>query len=269
MANRVIKDSIWSSKTLASLSEKADDSFPRWLLQADDWGCFNSDSPVIKGSVYPYRDTMTVKKINALKQEYYNAGLIFFWVDGEREWGYFVSFESHHNYCNRTNANDDGKNQKHRRKTPEPPIEAVTQYLQGDRSYFGHLGTVSDKILNPIPNPISISNPNPNPNPNGLVVLGGFDIFWNAYPKKKSKAQAVDVWRKLKPNEQLQASILSGLERAKTSVEWTKENGRYIPKPHNWLKDGCWEDDYQQPGMQLNLDRYRDIMISRGANEPG
>ncbi len=170
MANRVIKDSIWTSPTLAALSDFADGQFPRWLLLPDDWGCFNSDSRVIKGMVYPLRDSVTVKKIDALKQEYHDAGILFLWTEGGREWCYFVSFDNHHNYCNKTNADEDGKRQKHRRKTPEPPAEALAAYLKaffvpGDA--LGKNGAAGNKKLNPNPNP----NPNPNSNPKVSVGL--------------------------------------------------------------------------------------------------
>jgi uncharacterized phage protein (TIGR02220 family) len=97
------------------------------------------------------------------KKEYNEAGLLFLWTQGAREWGYFVSFDQHHNYCNKTNADDDGKRQKHRRKTPEPPSEALSAYLKAffeSRNTLGQDGTCGNKKLNP--------NPNPNPNPNNM-----------------------------------------------------------------------------------------------------
>lgn|GEM_PF-2402717 len=69
-----------------------------------------------------------------------------------------------------------------------------------------------------------------------------FDSFWTAYPRKKSKTAAEKALAKLKPNEQLLADIMSGLEKAKTSVEWLDKT--YIPYPASWLNDGGWMDDY-------------------------
>ena len=70
-----------------------------------------------------------------------------------------------------------------------------------------------------------------------------FDEFWAQYPKKRSKGQAERAWVKIKPDEQLFKAILDGLERAKTSVEWQKDGGQYIPYPSTWLNAKGWEDE--------------------------
>ena len=75
-----------------------------------------------------------------------------------------------------------------------------------------------------------------------------FDEFWELYPKKRSKGQAEKTWVKLKPDEQLFAAIVSGLERAKTSAEWQRNGGQYIPHPSTWLNAKGWEDEYDLGG---------------------
>lgn len=285
MTNRVIKDSIWTSPTLAALSDFSQDQFPRWLLLADDWGCFEARSRVIKGLAYPLRDSVTPEIIEYVKNELYQAGLLFIWKVGDREWGYFVSWDSHNQFCNKTNVDEQGKNQKHRRKTPEPPENELIQYLQGNRKELdnlGHLGTVVNKILNPNPNPVPNQNPITPPTPpsggegveksfcssfsadeqtvEAEKVTGraktqrrslrkqaepeGFESFWQAYPKKISKGQARRTWQRLNPTEQLQGKILATLERAKTSDQWAKENGRFIPHASTWLNAEGWDDEH-------------------------
>lgn len=71
-----------------------------------------------------------------------------------------------------------------------------------------------------------------------------FDFFWAAYPKKKSKDAAEKAFAKRKPDEQLCADIMSGLERAKTSVDWCKNGGEFIPHAASWLNAGGWKDEY-------------------------
>lgn len=75
-----------------------------------------------------------------------------------------------------------------------------------------------------------------------------FDEFWAEYPKKRSKGQAEKTWVKIKPDEQLFEAIMTGLKRAKTSVDWQKNNGQYIPYPATWLNAKGWEDEYPQQG---------------------
>ena len=72
-----------------------------------------------------------------------------------------------------------------------------------------------------------------------------FDEFWAEYPKKRSKGQAEKTWVKLKPDEQLFEAIMTGLKRAKTSADWAKNGGQYIPYPSTWLNAKGWEDDYR------------------------
>ena len=77
----------------------------------------------------------------------------------------------------------------------------------------------------------------------------GFKKFWALYPRKKSKGNAENSWAKLKPTEQLQDRIFDGLERAKTSADWLKEGGQFIPYPASWLNAKGWEDEYRPPTL--------------------
>lgn len=78
--------------------------------------------------------------------------------------------------------------------------------------------------------------------------LKGFPRFWVSYPKKRSKGQAEKAWSKLKPDELLQDRILHALELAKTSVDWKKNGGEFIPYPATWLNAKGWEDEFKSPG---------------------
>lgn len=73
----------------------------------------------------------------------------------------------------------------------------------------------------------------------------GFDLFWEQYPKKKSKGQAERAWKAIKPDQQLQDRILHALEQAKTSDQWQKERGEFIPYPATWLNAKGWEDEHK------------------------
>lgn len=95
-----------------------------------------------------------------------------------------------------------------------------------------------------------------------------FDQFWQLYPRKKNKGQAERVWAKLRPNDELFASIMAGLERAKASYDWQKEGGKYIPYPATWLNAKGWEDEYT-PVEEVNRANgtYRQSFIKPGATK--
>jgi len=85
-------------------------------------------------------------------------------------------------------------------------------------------------------------------NPKGQIMsktqLERFNQFWYEYPKKKAKLAAMRVWAKLKPDDELFEAIMLGLRRARASIEWKREGGRFIPHPATFLNQGRWEDEY-------------------------
>lgn len=89
----------------------------------------------------------------------------------------------------------------------------------------------------------TVIEPSITTNAPGASWQEGFDRFWTAYPKRKSKGQAEKAFRKINPSEQLLATILAALEQAKTSIDWTKDAGQFIPYPASWLNAKGWEDE--------------------------
>jgi len=71
-----------------------------------------------------------------------------------------------------------------------------------------------------------------------------FQQFWTAYPRKKSKGQAEKTWNKIKPDAELLEQILTGIESARLSHEWMKDDGEFIPYPSTWLNAKGWEDEH-------------------------
>ena len=70
-----------------------------------------------------------------------------------------------------------------------------------------------------------------------------FASFWSAYPKKKNKGQAEKAFQKLNPDPDLLTLILSGIERAKRTEGWRKQDGQFIPYPATWLNAQGWLDE--------------------------
>lgn len=73
-----------------------------------------------------------------------------------------------------------------------------------------------------------------------------FEQFWQCYPKKRSKGDALKAWRKLNPSSELASRILAATTIAKTSPDWVKDRGQYIPYPASWLNAQGWEDEIAQ-----------------------
>lgn len=72
-----------------------------------------------------------------------------------------------------------------------------------------------------------------------------FDVFWSAYPKKKSKDDALKAWQKKKDKPPI-AEILAKLELQKKSDQWQKEAGQFIPYPATYINAGGWHDEIEK-----------------------
>lgn len=80
---------------------------------------------------------------------------------------------------------------------------------------------------------------------NGCRV--NFDIFYEHFPKKRSKGQAEKAWAKLQPDDVLLGTMLSKIDQAKRTPQWTKNGGEFIPNPASWLNAKGWEDEFAEP----------------------
>jgi len=73
-----------------------------------------------------------------------------------------------------------------------------------------------------------------------------FEAWWAIYPRKRSKGDAEKAWRALHPDSELVERIMRATTRARTSRDWMKDAGEFIPYPASWLRAKGWLDDYVQ-----------------------
>jgi Helix-turn-helix domain len=87
-------------------------------------------------------------------------------------------------------------------------------------------------------------------------LQNGFDDFWVAYPKKKSKDDALKAYLKINPDEQLQQKIIDAVILATTQdQDWLKDNGQYVPFPATYLNGKRWEDEITQKSPKTATNR--------------
>lgn len=77
----------------------------------------------------------------------------------------------------------------------------------------------------------------------GVSYSPDFEIVWAVYPKKVGKGEAWKSWCKLKPSRALQDIIFKAIGEARKSLEWTKDNGQYVPNFSTWLNQKRWDDE--------------------------
>lgn len=79
-----------------------------------------------------------------------------------------------------------------------------------------------------------------NKNKNKCYSAADFEQFWSAYPRKVGKQKAQEAFEKINvPIE----TLLHALEEQKSTPQWTKDGGQFIPHPATWLNQARWEDE--------------------------
>lgn len=75
----------------------------------------------------------------------------------------------------------------------------------------------------------------------------GFERFWELYPRKEGKKAARKAWDRLKVGPVLMGQIMQSLHKQKTSDQWTRDGGQFIPHPATWLNGERWKDETVVP----------------------
>lgn len=78
-------------------------------------------------------------------------------------------------------------------------------------------------------------------------TIDHFELFWKAYPKKVAKKVAYQSYSKISQSKEQLQIILKAIEEQKQSIDWTKDDGQFIPHPATWLNQGRWTDELQKP----------------------
>ncbi len=232
MRARNIKPGFFKNDDLAECSAMARLLFIGLWCMADRDGRMELRPKRIKAEIFPYDNC----KIEALLEELRKYGFIVAYKFEGQNYLEIPTFTTHQN-CHIKEA----------ASTIPAPCESDTCTVV--------VGPLTESLLlnpeSPLLNPES-----PLLNPESPLLKppyaqsgakrsknGNFELFWKAYPKKKSKGQAEKAFDKINPDEQLLASMIAMIERAKKSEDWLKAGGQYIPHPATWLNAKGWEDE--------------------------
>ena len=84
------------------------------------------------------------------------------------------------------------------------------------------------------------------------IYTSSFNEFWEIYPRKVGKKKAMEVWKKIKPDDELLTRILESLEKQKQTQQW--DNKQFIPHPATWLKQNRWDDIIETESYREGLE---------------
>lgn len=121
MPKRTLDDSLLTSPSLAAVSPRCQDSFHRFILLADDFGCFGADARVVLGKGWPLRPDVTEQDVEGWMVELSRAGMLQIWEEGGRRFAFLTGWFGAHGQRNRGEYDPKKNPSGSRRKTPQPP----------------------------------------------------------------------------------------------------------------------------------------------------
>lgn len=81
-----------------------------------------------------------------------------------------------------------------------------------------------------------------------------FEKFWETYPKKVGKKDALKAWKQIK-NPDID-EILEGLKNWQKSKQWNDDGGRYIPYPATFLRAERWKESDKTTNYRMSAAYY-------------
>ena len=88
-----------------------------------------------------------------------------------------------------------------------------------------------------------------------------FDIFWQAYPKKKGKAVALKSFLRINPTQTLFDEIMKALNEI-NSRYWKTIAKQFIPDASTWLNQERWQDEIiENISMKKQQTQSKSVMI--------
>lgn len=229
MGNRILKESICSSDSIDLLTAFQETMFYRLIVNCDDYGRMDARPKLLASKLYPLKDVKPAQIAEGLTA-LVNAGLIVLYTVEGKPYLQMATWEKHQRIRNSVGkypAPSEGQLQQ---------VAASCGELPQDEETCGEMRPESNT------NPIRIqSNTNTNSakRERAHEQLALFEKFWEKYPRKAAKQDAVKAWGKLKADEALLETILAALDRQ--IPLW--DDPQFIPYPASWLNGRRWEDE--------------------------
>lgn len=226
MPNRILKESIRTSKSINAMS---DFQFRLWaylITYVDDFGRGSAEPDILKGFVFPRRKCVTEATIKAALSDLANMGLVHLYtVDGDS----YLCLRNWEKHQNRRATSS---------KFPEPPEVADScMQMQADASRCSQEQADSPDTRY---SKLDTRNSNNENDHARADVPDGFVDFWSVYPRKVSKQNAVKAWRSAKITDP--DTIIADVKR-RCDTEWKGAEMQFIPHPATYINQRRWEDE--------------------------
>lgn len=215
MPNRIIKESVCTSESIDQLSWFEEVLFYRMIVNCDDYGRFDGRPAVIKSRLFPLKDNITAKSIDAAINKLVSAELVVLYVFEGKPYLHLPSWDKHQQI-------------RAKRSKYPAPADAITSF-----------DSTCNQMISNVP-VIQSESESKSESKSEETRASAFDAWWKIYPKKVGKEAARKAFAKVKvPVE----TLISAVEIQKSSEQWCKNNGQFIPNPTTWLNQGRWSDE--------------------------
>ena len=139
MPNRILKESITTSTSLANLTAEEERHFYRLLVQADDYGCFQAHPSIIRAKGY----ALLIDQVSTLQSQNWTKALvrqniIHLYESEGNLYGHFVTWEKHQQV------------RAKRRRYPVPACDITCNQMISD-AYYSYRNPIQSESLSEEP----------------------------------------------------------------------------------------------------------------------
>jgi hypothetical protein len=223
-----------------NLAEFCQALYPLVVVHTDDFGRMSGDAWTIKFQVHPSspRKLGDFERALSLLER---AGLLFIYDDGNGGKCLQVQdFETHQPGLHKRTASKFPEPPGSSRRVPDIPSELNRTEGKGTEEEQNRTEGADAPGAIAVP-----EEPKPEDAPTP------FEQFWELYPRKVGKGEALKLWTKINPSPELVERILDSVWDHRAWPDWRKDRGAFIPHPSTFLSQERWEDEPIAAGVKL------------------
>lgn len=222
MPTRILKESICTSENIDSLSAFQETMFYRLIVNCDDYGRMDARPKILASRLFPLKDIRVAQITDALRA-LSSAELVTLYEVNGKPFLQMNTWDRHQTI----------RAQKAKYPGVEEADASNCMQMYTDENNCKQMQADVHVIQ---------SNPNPIQSESESNAHARFAEWWDKYPRKVDKQDAVKAWDKLKLTDDLFTAIMDGLE--KWSRYWNERNEPdFIPHPATWINKKRWESE--------------------------
>ena len=237
--------------------------FMRLILVVDDGGHFFAEPDAVCAAAFPMIRDVTPQMVEEAMQVLEREGLLrYYTVRGER-YLELTGWEEHQSirYKKPEYPYPPQEPSEKSAEEAEPPVynNIISIYKETETETETEIETETETetvtSIPPLTPPSAEDEPRASASGQAACEPSGrgmqrdalnshfFDRFWERYPRKQGKHEARRAFDRLRVDAPLLDTMLAAIERSRRSDQWTRENGRFIPSPLQWIRGRRWEDE--------------------------